>query len=308
MNPLYVPLNLKFNTQDYWAGKAFQIFRGSTEDELATNLILAARYLRIRYKEKPSDINDPLNMYSNENFYLAGIGISTRKYVQDKYIFNYGTIEDVPVGKVYELTGGYQLRNNSWRPYLGLRYSSGNYNEWGYLSSDLEFGTFFHSSHAEQGVITAGINYFTGLIEIGRWKFRQFVKPQITIGINRFSYDTLTLHNGYGLDAFNSSGLSGTNRLLFTLQTQSYSPWNFIGFHFGPFLTYSFGMLGNAFTGFKNSKGYSLLGFGVLIKNLYLVFDTFQFSISFYPLIPGIGQDVFKINSLRTTDFGFQAF
>jgi hypothetical protein len=308
MNPTYVPLNLKFNTEDFWAGKAIQIFKGSTEEERSTNLILAMRYLRVRYTEKPSDLNDPLNIYSNEDFYIAGIGISTRKYVQDRYIFNYGTIEDVPVGKVFEMTGGYQLRNNSWRPYLGLGFSFGNYNEWGYLSSDIGYGTFFHSSHAEQGVVTAGLNYFTGLFEIGRWKFRQFVKPQITIGINRFPYDTLTLNYSNGLDGFNSTGVSGTDRLLFTLQTQSYAPWNFIGFHFGPYLTYSLGMLGDAVTGFKNSKVYSLLGFGVLIKNLNLVFNTFQFSISFYPLIPGVGQNVFKTNSFKTTDFGFRDF
>ena len=137
-----------------------------------------------------------------------------------------------------------------------MRYSFGNYNQWGYLSSDFEYGTFSHSSHSEQGVFTAGINYFTGLIEIGKWKFRQFIKPQIAIGINRFAYDTLTLNDGYGLDGFNSPILSGNSRLTFTLQTQSYSPWNFYGFHFGPFLTYSFGMPGEAVTGFKNSKIY----------------------------------------------------
>ena len=112
------------------------------------------------------------------------------------------------------LTGGYQVKNNSRRLYLGLRFSFGNYNEWGYLSSNFEYGTFFNSSHAEQGVFTAGINYFTGLFEIGKWKFRQFVKPQVTIGINRFSYDSLTLKDGYGLDGFNSTALSGTSRIL----------------------------------------------------------------------------------------------
>jgi hypothetical protein len=53
---------------------------------------------------------------------------------------------------------------------------------------------------------------------------------------------------------------------------------------------------------------YSLLGLGVLIKNENLVFSTFQFSISFYPLIPGVGKDVFKVNSFKTTDFGFRDF
>jgi hypothetical protein len=189
-----------------------------------------------------------------------------------------------------------------------MRFSFGNYNEWGYLSTNIEFGTFFHESHSEQGVITFGVNYFTGLFEIGKWKFRQFIKPQVTIGINRFSYDSLTLNDGHGIDGFNSTGLSGTNRLLFMLQTQSYSPWNFIGFHFGPFLVCSVGMLGDAISGFNNRKLYSQIGFGVLIKNENLVFNTFQISISFYPLIPGNGQDIYKMNSFSTTDFGFRDF
>jgi len=308
MIPLIVPVNLKYKTQDFWAGKAFRIFNGSTEDELATNLILTARYERIRYLQKPTDINDPLQIYSNEDFYLVGIGISTRKYVQDTYIFKYGTIEDVPVGKVIELTGGYQLRNSSWRPYLGMRLSFGNYNEWGYLSTNFEYGTFFRSSHPEQSVINFGLNYFTGLFEIGKWRFRQFVKPQVTIGINRLSYDTLTLNYGRGIIGFNSRGLVGTNRLLFTLQTQSYAPWNLIGFHFGPFLVYSAGMLGDAVSGFKNRTLYSQIGFGVLIKNENLVFGTFQVSLSFFPLIPGNGQNIFKMNSFSSNDFGFRDF
>lgn len=308
INPVYVPLNSKFSTQDYWAGIAQQIFKNNPEEKRATNLIFTARYLRVRYFEKPSELSDPSHIYSNEDFYLAGIGISNRKYIQDKYVFNYGVIEDVPVGKVYGLTGGYQIKNNSVRPYLGLRFSYGNYNEWGYLSSNFEYGSFYRASHSEQGVFSAGLNYFTNLFEIGNFKFRQFVKPQVTIGINRSSYDSLTINDSYGLDGFNSSILSGTSRLLFTLQTQSYTPWNVIGFHFGPYLIYSIGMLGDAATGFKNSKVYSQIGLGVLIKNENLVLNTFQISIAFYPLIPGKGQDVFKINSFNTSDFGFRDF
>jgi hypothetical protein len=308
LNPLYIPLNFKFRSQDFWGAKAIQVFNGSTEDELATNLIFALRYLRIRYNERPPDIRDPLHIYSSEDFYLAGIGISTRKYVQDTYIFKYGTIEDVPVGKVFELTGGYQLRLNSWRPYLGIRFSVGNYHEWGYMSTNIDFGTFLRTSHAEQGVINAGLNYFSGLFVIGKWKFRQFVKPEITIGLNRFSYDTLTINDGYGLNGFNSTTLSGTNRMVLTLQTQSYSPWNLIGFHFGPFLECSLGMVGDSKSGFKNRKLYSQIGFGVLIKNENLIFSTFQISISFFPVIPGRGYDIFKMNSLSTSDFGFRDF
>jgi hypothetical protein len=92
------------------------------------------------------------------------------------------------------------------------------------------------------------------------------------------------------------------------MQTQAYAPWNFIGFRFGPFFTFSAGMLGNASTGFKNSRIYPQLGFGVLIKNENLVLNAFQISITYYPSIPGNGQNVFKTNSFQTTDFGFRDF
>lgn len=308
INTVYVPMNHKFHTQDLWAGKAIHIFKGKSEEEQATNLILTMRFLRLRYFEKPGELNDPLHIFTDEDFYLTGIGISTRQYVQDKYIFNWGVVEDVPVGKVYGLTAGYQAKNNSGRFYLGMRLSSGNYHPWGYLASSFEYGTFFKGSIADQGVLSAGVNYFTPLLESGKWKFRQFVKPEMIIGINRFSYDTLTLKDGYGLNGFNSFGLSGTNRFILTLQSQAYAPWNIAGFHFGPYLICSFGMLGDAETRFKNSKIYSQLGIGVLIKNINLVFTNFQISFSYYPVIPGYGQNIFKVNSFRTNDFGFRDF
>lgn len=298
----------KFNVQDYWAGYSMQIFKGKTENFRATNFISTLRFYRVRYLEKPDEAYDEQHYFASENFYLASFGISTRKYVQDKYIFKFGVTEDVPVGKVFSITAGYQNKNNSARKYLGAKVSTGNYYPWGYLSFNFEYGIFMHESTFEQGVFSEGVNYFTGLIEIGKWKFRQFVKPQLTIGINRFAYDSLTLNDGFGIDGFNSSSLSGTKRLILTLQTQSYAPWNFIGFRFGPYLAFSLGMLGGAENGFRNSKVYSQIGLGVLVKNENLIINTFQLSIAYFPSIPGTGQNVFKGNSFRTVDFGFRDF
>lgn len=305
---LFVQQQFKFNAQDYWAGFATQLFKGSSVDERSTNLITTARFLRVRYLENPSVALDSLHVFTNENFYFASIGISSRKYVQDKNIFKFGIIEDVPIGKVFSLTGGYQDKSYNGRIYLGARISMGDYYSWGFLSSNFEYGTFVNASHIEQGAFKSEIIYFSNLFEIGKWKFREFLKSQVMLGINRFPTDSLTINDGNGLDGFNSSKLFGTNRILLTLQTQSYAPINFIGFHFGPFLMCTFGMLGNAETGFKKSKLYTQIGLGVLIRNENLVLNSFQISIAFYPSIPGIGEDVFKMNSFKTTDFGFKNF
>jgi hypothetical protein len=298
----------KFNVQDTWAGNATQLFKGKTEYLRFTNFISAARFLRIRYIDKPIQKYDTAHFYANENFYFASIGISTRKYVQDKYIFNFGLTEDVPIGKVFNLTGAYQVKNNTGRFYVGGRVSYGNYYQWGYFSSNFEYGTFFNKSRTEQDVFTTRINYFTGLIEAGKWKFRQFVKPEFTIGFHPFSTDSLTINYENGLNGFRSLGLSGTSRLLLTLQTQSYAPWNFIGFNFGPFFNITMVMLGNETKGFAKSRVYSQIGLGVLIKNLQLVMNTFQLSIAFYPSIPGSGNNIIKTNPFKTTDFGFNDF
>lgn len=307
-NSELVHLQFKYNAQDYWAGYAMRIFKGNSEYNRTTNFITATRFFRIRYLEKPSQSIDEQHYFSDENLYLASIGISTRRYVQDKYIFKFGITEDVPIGKVYSITGGYQMKNNIGRTYFGARGSSGNYYSWGYLSTSVEFGGFYKNSHLEEGVVTTGINYFSGLFELGQWKIRQFVNPQITIGINRLKLDSLTLNEGAGIDGFYTTKLRGTSRILINLQTQSYAPWNFIGFRFGPYFSYSLGMLGDADTGFKGSKVYSRIGIGVLIKNENLVLNTFQISISFYPEIPGHGYNIFKINSYSTADFGLRDF
>ncbi len=301
-------LRYKLNSQDYWAGNSLQLFKGNSEYKRTTNFVTTARFFRIRYLEKPGELFDTEHQFTDENFYLGSIGVSTRKYVQDRYIFKFGMPEDVPVGKVFNLTGGYQEKNGIGRMYLGTRVSMGHYYPWGYLSSNLEFGTFIHASKVEEGVFTAGLNYFTGIIEVGKWKFRQFAKPQFTMGINRFSSDSLTLNEGYGIHGFNTTDLKGSSRLLLTLQTQSYAPWNFIGFRFGPYVNCTLGMLGDDETGFKKSRVYTQIGIGVLIKNESLVLNTFQVSISFYPQIPGVGQNVFRINSFSTGDFGFRDF
>ena len=299
--------NSRLNTLDVWGAESWQIFKGNTVDRRTTRLILSARYMTNHYLDKPPMHFDTLFTYSDESLYLVGIGISTRQYVKDRYVFNFGVPEDVPVGRTYGIVGGYRLKNSvNW--YWGIRYALGNYYPWGFFSTNLEYGTFITNSKTEQGVFNAEINYFTGLFSIGKWKLRQIVKPVLTVGLKRLSTDSLTLHETQGFNRFNSTGLIGTQRLLLKLQTQSYAPWKVFGFRFGPYLMFSLGILGNSNNGFRHSRVYSELGIGALIKNDYWVINSFQISFAYYPSIPGNGDNIFKTDSFKTTDFGFIDF
>ncbi len=304
----YQNFRLKFNKQDYWLGYAIPLSMFKNESLRSTSLIATLRYYREHYLNQPVESLDTLNLYSNEQFFMGSLGISTRKYVRDHYIYNFGLTEDVPVGKYYNITGGYQRKRNYGRTYLGAGFSFGNYHPWGYLSYTLQSGIFLRSANVEQGVVSTGLHYFTRLFELGSWKMRQFIKPQLTLGINRFVSDSLTLSGEEGLDGFNSTSVSGTSRITLGLQTQMYAPWNLLGFRFGPYFTISLGMLGDEETGFRKSRVYSQIGLGLLVKNDFLVINTFQISLSYYPTIPGVGQNEFKSNAFKTTDFGYQDF
>jgi len=300
-------LTSKYNIQDYWGATAWQVFKGRSEFDRTTKLILSGRIYTLKYLEKPVEQPGMLEYYTNERFFMSGLGISSRKYLKQYYIFRFGTPEDVPVGLTYGIVGGYQLKN-SGRWYWGVQHSWGNFFRLGYFGTQFEYGTFINASHTAEGMFSAKLNYFSGLITIGNWKFRQFARPELIIGMNRTAYDRLTLNDGYGLSGFNSGVLSGTRRFLFVIQTQSYAPWNLFGFRFGPYMNLSFGMLGNQDSGFRKSRMYPQIGMGVLIRNDYLVIKYFQLSFAFYPSIPGNGNNVFKANPFRSTDFGFPDF
>ncbi len=308
-NNIYAKQNFKYNSQDYWLGHAFQIFKGSTENDRTTNLIISGRFLNLKYIESPTIAYDPIAFYSSEKDFLSGIGISMRKFVVDKYIFKNGVPEDVPIGKIYGITGGYQYKNNVGRYYLGSRFSFGNYFKLGFLSLNFEMGTFFDKSVTKQTAFSFQADYFTNLLDIGSWKIRQFIKPQLIIGINRQNSigDELNINGDNGIRGFNSA-VYGTQKMILTFQTQAYSTWNFWGFRLNPYFNYSIAMLGNSTDGLRNNKAFSKIGIGFMINNDFLVFRTFQISLAYYPHIPGNGDNIFKTNSFETTDFGFQDF
>ena len=299
--------NFKYNIQDYWLGKSYQIFKGDSENDRTTNFITAARYYQTNYLEKASPLYDDKDFYSNEQLYLACFGIASRQFKQEKYIFNYGIIEDVPTGIVYGITTGYQQKNDRNRFYVGGRFSLGKFYNWGYLSSNVEYGTFIKNS-SEQTTLSLNLIYFTNLIEGKKWKFRQFIKPELIIGTNRIDsrFDRVTLNDNDGIRGFNSDILYGTKKMLVTFQTQGYSPWNLWGFRLNPFLSYTFGMLSDDNNHFTRSKMFSQFGAGLIISNDYLVFNSFQISFSFFPNIPGDGNNIFKTNTFKTDDIGFQ--
>lgn len=296
---------------DVWGGHSVPLYSSYNNlHKVQTNFVSSIRFFSRNYTEHPQGVYDPYNFYTDQKLYLATIGLVSINYVQDKYIFRYDVIEDIAVGKTFTITGGTQRKNNINRTYLGTKFALGKYTPYGYFGGEMQFGTYINNKELEESVFrTEGI-YFSKPYHWGRWKFRHFVRPEIVIGFNRWDYamDKITLNGTEGISGFDSYELRGTKKVLFNVQLQSYAPQEFLGFRFSPFFTASIGFMGDIENTFVSKDMYSTIGLGVVISNDYLVFNNFQLSLAFYPKIPGNGNNVFKTNNLRNTNFQLQQF
>jgi len=148
------------------------------------------------------------------------------------------------------------------------------------------------------------------LLNMGDWRLRQFVKPTLVIGNHRAPIikDRLLISDDNGIVGFNNPLINGTRKFSLALQTQTYAPGNWHGFHFSPFYNMTFGFLGNENNRFLDSRLYSKFSVGVLINNDYLVFNSFQISFSYYPSIPFEGENLFRTNSFKNNDLALPDF
>jgi len=309
-DPIAPIQNFKIKDYSLWAGHSVKIFPGESIFAKTTNLIMTLGVTNKTYLERPNLIIDPIQYFSSSNLVLGTIGISSQRFYKDTYLFRFGIEEDIPYGKVFSISGGTENRNNSNRAYLGTHSSYGAYLNFGYLSGTIDFGTFFNNGNTEQTTIKFSATYFTDLITIHKWKFRQFIKPVLVIGNNRFDNpkDRLTLTDFNGIPGFINSQVSGSRKFVTSFQTQSYNPKSFYGFSFSPYINFTAGFLGDEIYRIFDGKMYSQIGIGVLVYNKYLVFNTFQFSLSYYPSLPVVGSNILKTNTFQNYDILFNDF
>ncbi|MGC4041568.1 MAG: hypothetical protein QM710_12500 [Flavobacterium sp.] len=301
---IFANQDFKLQTQQYWIGHSFKIFKGRTEDFRSTNLVTTLGYKQVSYKSTPPLAYDPDQFFSDEKLYLTTIGLNTRKFAQEKYLFNFGNIEDVAYGQVYSITAGFQEKNERKRTYFGGRFAYGTYFPVGYAGINVEAGSFFDAGNAEETTLRVEAHYFTNLMSIGSWRVRQFFMPTFVLGNHRANIikDRVTINEQNGISGFDNPLINGTRKLFATFQTQTYVPGNWHGFHFNPFFNMNVGVLGFHTDKLFNDKIYSIFSLGVMINNDYLVFNSFQVSFSFYPSIPYQGTNLIKTNTFKNDD------
>ena len=300
----FVRFNTKVEFQDLWLGRSYRSFYDPPVIHVKERLrlVVAGRVSRKHYLTRPLVSADTNQTYRNTTLFLASVGLSHRSYFKDRLIFAFGRTEDVPLGYLYELTGGYESGEFFNRWYSGARVSKGGYfRNHGYLNGAIEIGGFIKQSRFDQGVLSGKLLFFNHLYQMGGSQLRQFINLSYLLGIRRFKDELIRIDDRNGIRGLKSTRLIGQQKFLINTETVLFTALDIVGFRLALAVFADLGWINpNDVAPFSGGffQGY---GVGFRFRNDNLAFNTFQIRIGYYPGEP-IDADGFAIgfNSIPT--------
>lgn len=303
-----------YNTQDLWLGYSFALSDNSLFKNKNAQLILCGRVYNIKYQNQGNYPDDLNHIYQNETQYLAEIGLSHRDYYKDHYIFAFGRTEDIPLGYLFTFNTGpdFTQFQPSW--YSGFKASYGwNNSSLGYMYLSAETGGYTINNNTNNGDIYRGVLntelfYFTNLIPVDNWQFRQYLMNRYTIGYNRQPGEYININGANGLQRFNAPNLQGTQRWSNNYEADFFTPYKPLGFQIVLVFYMDDALLGTHDNTILHSRVYQGYGAAVRFKNEHFIFNTLELAFHFFPGAASEGGNSYQFNSSGSSSYSFQDF
>ncbi len=283
---------------DAWVAMSYKPGTGKRKNRRISGIILALRYAGTEYQTKPSYLIDTNKLHYNYSLVLGSVGYSLSKFYKDQYIFRFGANEDVPEGLVVQFLYGVIKREDiGWRYYNGFVLARGkHFDNFGYISAKATYGTFYNKDVANDATLNLNLMYFSNLHKNhANWYYRQFIYYKYVYGINKQSYDKITLQPSE-LYGFNNGTILGSSKMLLNLESVFYAPYNLIGFKVAPVVLLGFGMLEAAHYKLLAGQVYQAYAVGLLLRNENLLTSSFEISYGLYPNLPDGNKHFYKFN------------
>ena len=284
-NGTYKPL--KGTLTNIWIGRSFPISKLGLKITNISNFTISAGIFKNYYSVRPLVDTNFRYLYQNKTLYLASFSFSSQGYYRSNLIYNYGRTEDIPFGTLIKITSGFEVNEFYNRLYNAISVAKGDYiNNAGYLYSGISFGGFIGNNKFERGILKINTNFFTNLLVVGSYKFRQFIYFNYTKGFKNYKDEYLDLNDLTAIHDHENDSLNSTQKLSLRFESVCFTPYYLIGFRFAFFGFLDFGMIGSTTNIIFNNPLYSGLGFGIRFRNEKFVFKTFQIRFAFYPWLP----------------------
>ncbi len=297
----------RYDLVDAWAGYSIAINQlTATNNTIRDRRFLAFRYYKRNFTELPTQIRknfDPV--FNTTEMGLLQLTLYRQDYYKTRYVYGFGTTEDIPYGYNIAIVAGLQRQLYLQRPYAGLSASQFITTSQGdFIKLYLRTGGFLYDKNIQDGSILVGASAFSRIFFWGSTLVRGFANLNYTQLFNRVTYAPLHINNTYGLRGFLSDSAFGTQRLSLQLETEFYLKGQILGFRFAPFPYADLSLITPENKPYSQSSLYTSLGGGLRARNPNLVFETIELRAYFFPGAPN-NMRGFKVILLSNLKFRY---
>ncbi len=277
-----------YNRVGFWVGRTIQFKPMKNEIDHRRSLVISGRFRRVIFTTKPDITDSTWYRYHDMSHYIGSIAFIQHRYYQTNLLYNHGRTENIPYGFLAKLTSG--MANDQFRSrwYVATSFAAGNRIErFGYGAGKMSFSGCPQGGKIELGILKLQTLYFTDIMHLGDFRFRQFFKTHYITGIHRFSDDSIdfTAEESIRGVGYNHE-VKGKQRLLLSLDTVAFTPWKTHGFTFALFSFADVDIIDADYKRILTKNSYSGLGLGVRIHSETFGIETVQVRFAWYPNLP----------------------
>ena len=278
---------------DAWVGYNFaskQLFINNTVSMVNKLVTLRGFYQRF------TDIPDKNRVfydyhYANITGILGAFNIFKQDAYRTNFIYSFGKNEDVIEGYSASIIGGWSVKENRSRPYLGTQAIKSHFSSKGFYTTYIfRVGGNLYNNRWEDVNLLFNIEHFTRLRKINNnWFNRNFLSAGFSHQLRPVLDQPLQINSFFGLPYFR--GLLGYPEARSTVkgETVFYNMQKIWGFRMAPFLFADMTMLTPIKEQYSKSSVYSAFGGGIRTGNDNLSFGTFEVKAYYFPrTLPGM--------------------
>ena len=273
---------------DLWAGTPVHQWRSQKETGRRPILFLSGRVRHLKFTRRPPVTPSTLYQYHDMNHVLGSLTYIQSWYYRTNLLNNFARTEDIPYGFLARVTYGLADEEFTRSHYASATLAAGEkIDRLGYGVGEMRIGGYPKGGKIERGVIRLRTLYFSNLLQVGGFRFRQFAKAEYTTGIHRFADDSIDFNGDESIRGVVYNGsVTGSKRLQLNLESVAFTPWRARGVIFAFFTFADLDFIGSGRRSILAQDCYSGLGLGVRLHKDGFGIGPVQLRFSWYPRLP----------------------
>jgi len=271
---------------DVWAGYAPVINRFAGKTPLRTQAYITSRISSLQYKSLNPQPDTAFPDHYNLERKLLSIGIIKSGFVRRNMITGFGRTEDIPVGYQIEATFGTEDSDRVKGFYTGLKIASGvNISHGAHIFSSAGIGGYWINNNFTNGTFNTNLALISRLYNFGSNRIRIYGTAIYTQGISRTGLQTLKITPERFSKTFSNYEHTGHSRLNIKAEAVVFTPIYLLGFRCAFYGFSEIVMLSDKPVHLFKQQALPAFGIGIKVRNEHLVFSTFQFGFTFFPVL-----------------------